>query len=40
MVKKKNKEHDKTVLLAKTKLNSIEVSISKAVIDPYISHDE
>ena len=29
-----------TVLLAKTKLNSIEVLISKALIDSNISHNE
>ena len=28
------------MLLAKTKLNSIEVLISKALIDSYINHDE
>ena len=32
--------HDKIVLLAKSKLSSIEVSISKALIDSNISHDE
>ena len=32
--------HDKTVLLAKSELNSIEVSISVALIDSNISHDE
>ena len=32
--------HDKIVLLAKPKLNSIEVLISKALIDSNISHDE
>ena len=36
---KKNK-HDKIVLLAKSKLNSIEVLISKALIDSVISQDE
>ena len=30
---KKKKNHDKIVLLAKSKLNSIEVLISKALID-------
>ena len=35
----KNK-HDKIVLLAKSKLNSIEVLISKALIDSNISHGE
>ena len=37
---KKKKKHDKTVLLTKYKLNSIEVLISKASMDSYISHDE
>ena len=40
VIKKKEKKHDKIVLLAKTKLNSIEVSISKAYIDSNINHDE
>ena len=40
MVKKKSKKHDKIVLLGKDKLNAIEVLISKALIDSYISHDE
>ena len=31
---------DKMVLLAKSTLNSIEVLISKALIDSVISHDE
>ena len=35
----KNK-HDKIVLLAKSKLNSIEVLTSKALIDSNISHGE
>ena len=38
MKKKKKKKHDKIVLLAKSKLNSIEVLISKALIDSNISH--
>ena len=33
MIKKKKKKHDKTVLLAKSKLNSIGVLISNALID-------
>ena len=37
---KKKKEHDKIVLLAKSKSNSIEALISKALIDSNISHDE
>ena len=40
IIEKKKKKHDKTVLLAKSKLNSIEVVISKALIDSNISHDE
>ena len=39
-IKKKKKKHNKIVLLAKFKLNSIEVLISKAFIDSVISHDE
>ena len=37
---KKKKKHDKIVLLAKSKFNSIEALISKALIDSVISHDE
>ena len=37
---KKKKKHDKIVLLAKSKLNRIEVLISKALIDLNISRDE
>ena len=40
IIKKKKKKHDKIVLLAKSKLNSIEVLISKALFDSNISHDE
>ena len=40
IIKKKKKKHDKIVLLAKSKLSNIEVSISKALIDSVISHDE
>ena len=40
ITKKKKTKLDKIVLLAKTKLNSIEVWISKALIDSNISHDE
>ena len=39
-IKKKKKKHDKIELLAKSKLNRIEVLISKALIDLNISHDE
>ena len=37
---KKKKKHCKIVLLGNDKLNAIEVLISKALIDSYISHDE
>ena len=40
IIKKKKKKHNKIVLLPKSKLNSIEVLISKALIDSNISHDE
>ena len=40
IIKKKKKKHDEIVFLAKSKLDSIEVSISKALIDSNISHDE
>ena len=40
IIKKKKKKHCKVVLLAKTKLNSTEYLISKALIDLDISHDE
>ena len=40
IIKKKTKKHDKRALLAKPKLNSIEVFISKALIDSNISHDK
>ena len=39
IIKKKN-QHDKIVLLAKSKLNRIEVLISKASIGSNVSHDE
>ena len=35
-IKKKRKKHDKILLLGKTKLNTIEVLISTALIDSYI----
>ena len=38
--KKKKKKHDKIVLLGKDKLNTVEVLISKAVMESYISHDQ
>ena len=40
IIKKKKKKHDRVVLLAKSKLNSIEVSIYKVLVDSVISHDE
>ena len=39
IIKKKTKKHDKIVLL-NSMLNSMEVFISKALIDSYISHNE
>ena len=40
IIQKRKKKHDKIVLLAKSKLNSIVVLISKALIVSNISHDE
>ena len=40
IIKTKKKKHGKILLLAKSKLNSVEVLISKALIDSNISHDE
>ena len=40
IIKKKKEKHDKLVLLAKSKLNSIEVLFSNTLIDSVISHDE
>ena len=37
---KKRKKHNKIVSLAKSKLNIIEVSISSALINSNVSHDE
>ena len=34
------KKHDKIALLTKTKLNSVEVLISKALIHSHIRHNE
>ena len=39
-IKKKEKKHDKVVLLAKSKLNDIEIFISTVLIDSNISHGE
>ena len=38
-IKKKKKNHDKVLLLAKYKLNSIEDLISNFLIDSNINHD-
>ena len=40
IIKRKKKKHDKIVWLAKSKLNRIEVLISKTSIDSKINHDE
>ena len=40
IIKKKKKKHDKIVLSAKFKSNSIEVLISKALINSNINHNE
>ena len=40
IIKKKKKGHEKIELLLKSKLNSIEVLISKTLIDSVISQDE
>ena len=40
IIKKIEKKHDHIVLLAKTKSNTIEVLISKALSDAYSNHDE
>ena len=40
MIKKKKNVHDKIKMLAKFKLNSIKVFISKVLIDSNIGHDE
>ena len=40
ILKEKKKKYDKIVLLAKSKLNSIEFLISKALTDSNISHDK
>ena len=38
MIKKKKKKYDKIALLAKSKLNSIGVLTSKALVDSVIGH--
>ena len=40
ITRKKKKKHDKILILAKSKLNSIETLISQASIDMNISHEE
>ena len=40
VIKKKKKQHNKIVFLGKDKLNTIEVLVSKALIDSYISHEK
>ena len=40
IINKKKVRHDKIVLLGKTKLDNIEVPITKSLIDSYFSHDE
>ena len=40
IINKKNKKHEKIVLLGKIKLNTNEVLISKSLIDSYIGHGE
>ena len=37
---RRKEKHDKTMLQGKTNLDTIQVLISKALIDSYISHDE
>ena len=39
LLKKKKKKHDKVLILAKSKLSSIETLISQALIDMEISHE-
>ena len=40
IIKKKKKKHDEIVLFEKTKLNTMKIVISKALINSYISQDE
>ena len=40
IIERKKKKHNKIVFLAKTKLNSIEVFISKALINSYHNYDK
>ena len=40
ITRNKKKKYDKILMLAKSKLNSIETLISQALIDLHISHEE
>ena len=40
VTRNKEKKHDKILMLAKTKLDSIETLVSQALIDREISHEE
>ena len=40
ITRNKKKKHDKILMLAKSKLNSIETLVSQALIDMEISHEE
>ena len=40
ITRNKNKKHDKILMLAKSKLHSIETLLSQALIDMEISHEE
>ena len=40
ITRNKKKKHDKILMLAKSKLNSVETLISEALIDMEISHEE
>ena len=40
IIKEKKNKHDKIVFLAKSKLNSMEILISKTLTDSVITHDE
>ena len=39
-IRNKKKKHNKIVMLARSKLNSIESKISKALVDNEISHED
>ena len=39
-IRNKKKKHNKVVMLARSKLNSIESKISKALVDNEISHED